>query len=194
MPTLPETNSSHLKMDIWNFDFLLVSAYFQGLLLLVLGRVIPLKTPTPRGLSDICHTSTSQGPWRCGFSGGQHRPANGKNSNEFPILDIGCAKTPQNKIQWKVYQLCSVFFCQPFWSGWIFFPCGWWHGWPNGPTTRLQPKNRLQHHNGNDGHMLNTEISYRTKNTQSPSKTKMPGPLLQATNQTYSKPCLVARD
>ena len=39
--TLPETNSSHLKMDGWNT---IVSfwgpAYFQGLLLLVSGRVI----------------------------------------------------------------------------------------------------------------------------------------------------------
>ena len=41
MLTLPETNSKwkHLKMD-WNTTFLLgPSAYFQGLLLLVLGRV-----------------------------------------------------------------------------------------------------------------------------------------------------------
>ena len=32
--TLPETNSSHLKMDGWNTSF------FQGLLLLVSGNVI----------------------------------------------------------------------------------------------------------------------------------------------------------
>ena len=40
--TLPETNSSPLKMDGWNTTFLLsywVSADFQGRLLLVLGRV-----------------------------------------------------------------------------------------------------------------------------------------------------------
>ena len=29
--TLPETNSSHLKMDGWNTTFLLWEAYFQGL-------------------------------------------------------------------------------------------------------------------------------------------------------------------
>ena len=39
--TLPETNSSHLKMVGWNTNFLLgfEPAYFQGLLLLVSGRV-----------------------------------------------------------------------------------------------------------------------------------------------------------
>ena len=31
MVTLPETNSSHLKMDGWNTTFLLGMAYFQGL-------------------------------------------------------------------------------------------------------------------------------------------------------------------
>ena len=29
--TLPETNSSHLKMDGWNTTFLLGEAYFHGL-------------------------------------------------------------------------------------------------------------------------------------------------------------------
>ena len=38
MITLPETNSSHLKMDGWNIDFLLEWTIFRGELL-VLGTV-----------------------------------------------------------------------------------------------------------------------------------------------------------
>ena len=38
MITLPETNSSHLKMDGWNIDFLLGWGIFRGELL-VLGTV-----------------------------------------------------------------------------------------------------------------------------------------------------------
>ena len=41
--TLPETNSSHLKMDGWKtiLSFWGKKAYFQGLCLLVSGRVVP---------------------------------------------------------------------------------------------------------------------------------------------------------
>ena len=38
--TLPETNELPLKMDGLNTTFLLAIAYFQGLLLLVSGRVV----------------------------------------------------------------------------------------------------------------------------------------------------------
>ena len=38
--TLPETNSLHLKIDGWKMSFLFGKAYFQGLLLLVSGRVM----------------------------------------------------------------------------------------------------------------------------------------------------------
>ena len=38
--SLPETNSSHLKMDGWNTSFLFGWPIFQVLLLLVLGRDI----------------------------------------------------------------------------------------------------------------------------------------------------------
>ena len=38
--TLPETNSSHLKMDGWNTSFLFNPTLFSELLLLVSGSVI----------------------------------------------------------------------------------------------------------------------------------------------------------
>ena len=45
MVTLPETNSSHLKMDDWNtFSFPFGVAYFQVRLLLVLGSVNHVKS------------------------------------------------------------------------------------------------------------------------------------------------------
>ena len=42
--TLPETNSSHLKMDGWNtiVSYIWEFTYFQGLYMLVLGRVYHL--------------------------------------------------------------------------------------------------------------------------------------------------------
>ena len=37
---LPETNSSHLKIDGWKMSFLLAKAYFQPVLLLVSGSTM----------------------------------------------------------------------------------------------------------------------------------------------------------